>query len=143
MDHFNPDNRNDMRQSFPEGNSRESNPEGTGNGRERAERGADFLAMAAMVLGLVSVMTCITVAIPIIAAPIAIVLALLSRGKEKLLSRNARIGLLTASAALAAVCAMCIFVFVYLARNPGIREEYMRQYEKLYQDMENPEGWDF
>ncbi|MBO6148637.1 MAG: hypothetical protein J6O55_04775 [Lachnospiraceae bacterium] len=110
------------------------NPLG-GNGQAHNEFGpADSgkgqgLANAALTMGIISVVGAIFILPPMILGSTAIVLALLSRGGDAVMSPRARTGLITASVGLAAGLALFSFSLYYLLSHAELLEELIRQYD--------------
>lgn len=104
------------------------------------ERAADRLATASLILGIISLFSTLCCC-PFVFSAIGIVLALLSKGAEKVLRPRARTGLILSVVGLAVSVILMAFmiafpVFMYKT-NPMFRENFREQMEKsLDQDEE-------
>ena len=104
------------------------------------ERAADRLATASLILGIISLFSTLCCC-PFVFSAIGIVLALLSKGAEKVLRPRARTGLILPVVGLAVSVILMAFmiafpVFMYKT-NPMFRENFREQMEKsLDQDEE-------
>lgn len=92
------------------------------------------LAHAAMVLGIISIVSCFVFPTypPFIFGSIAIILALLSKGRRPKLLAKARTGIFCAAAGLA-VNTVMITSFIYLVfTNPDLKANFNRLFEDVY-----------
>ena len=92
-------------------------------------------ATASMVLGIISILTAFvgTVYPPIICAGLSILLGLLSKGNDKVMLPNAKVGVLTAVIGLVVNVAVVASAFVLLFTNSTAQEQF---HDQLTQDSE-------
>lgn len=99
------------------------------------------LASAAMVMGILALATFVSMTIypPFIFGSIAIVLALLSKGRAPRMLSKAKAGIICAAIGLTANCALCGTSLYMLYTNPEILEQvndiFEDQYGMSYEDM--------
>lgn len=92
------------------------------------------LAKAAMVLGIIAIVSCFTlqVYLPFVLGSIAIILALLSKGRRPKLFPNARTGIICAvSGIVLAIVIVFSAVYLYIT-SPYIRETVNQAFEEQY-----------
>lgn len=94
----------------------------------------DKLATAALVLGILAPISSVTMTVypPFIFGSIAILLALLSRGKAKRIPQRAKVGILCALGGILlnlAIVGSCIYLFI---TNPAIREQVDELFKQTY-----------
>lgn len=101
-----------------------------------AEPGSS-LAAAAMVLGIIAIVSCFTLTIypPYILGSIAIVLALLSKGRRPKLFSNAKTGIICAISGIAINTMIIVFIMYLLFTSPHIREILEEQYGITFDEM--------
>lgn len=101
-----------------------------------AEPGSS-LAKAAMVLGIIAIASCFTMTIypAYILGSIAIVLALLSKGRRPKLFSNAKTGIICAVSGLAINTLLIAFIMYLLFTSPYIREIFEDQYGITFDEM--------
>ena len=92
------------------------------------------LALVAMILGIVSVASAImfTVYVPFVTGGIAIILASISRGKDRFFSGKARVGMITGVSGIALNIALIIAVIVAFFTVPGIRQQTEQLIQQFY-----------
>ena len=125
-----------------------NNPYSNGNPYETPNAGrypsgvsGDRLASAAMITGILALATFISMTIypPFVFGSIAIVLALLSRGRVTKMNGKAKAGIICATIGLIANCALCGTSFYMLYTNPQImnqvNEIFETQYGLSYEEM--------
>lgn len=97
------------------------------------EPGSNF-ANAAMVLGIISIISCFTFTVypAFILGSIAIVLALLSKGSRPKLPSKARTGVTCAVIGLVTNTILLVSAIVLLFTSPALRKEVNRTFEKQY-----------
>lgn len=109
----------------------------------------DTLAAAAMILGILAIVMCITFTLypTFVLGSISVVLALLSRGKAAKASAKARIGMICATAGLVCNC-LLVGTTLYAIRtdpqvlekaNELIKEQYGMTYEEIINAILNGE----
>ncbi|MBO4890286.1 MAG: DUF4190 domain-containing protein [Lachnospiraceae bacterium] len=104
------------------------------------ERAADRLATASLILGIISLFSTLCCC-PFVFSAIGIVLALLSKGAEKVLRPRAKTGLILSAVGMGVSVILMVFmiafpIFMYKT-NPMFRENFREQMEKsLDQDEE-------
>jgi hypothetical protein len=86
------------------------------------------MTTAAMVLGVISLVTCTCLYVSVICGGLAIMFALLSKGGELTMSRNAKIALGFGIAGLAATAVLYTISFTAIIRDYGSLEAYLRAY---------------
>lgn len=95
---------------------------------------ANRLASAAMVLGIISILTAIggTVYFPFLFGSIGITLAILSKGYQNVLHTKALIGLITCIVALV-LNIMIVFTSVYMVFTiPEYKQQFNEMYKQFY-----------
>lgn len=103
--------------------------------------GGERLATAAMILGILSVVTGVMLQFyfSMVAGSIGIVLALLSKGRAPKLASRARTGLITSAVGLVFTCLICGAAFGALYTNPQLMEQvneiFTQQYGLSYEEM--------
>lgn len=119
-----------------------NNPYYNNNQYNIDEPGSSF-ATAAMVLGIISIVTSFTFTVypPFMLGSIAIVLALLSKGKRPKLLSKARTGVICAVSGLVLNTIIVTFSMVLLFTNPDVRAEVNKTFEKQY-GMSFDEMWE-
>ena len=90
------------------------------------------LAKAAMVLGILSLLTIFTVYLPLILGSLAVILAILSRGSRKKMHGDAKTGVITGTISLCIVPAIVAASFYLVFTNPSYYEQFNDTYEKMY-----------
>lgn len=115
--------------SYNNNNSQNPNPR-----RYPANISGDRLALAAMVLGILALASFISMTIypPFIFGSIAIVLALLSKGRAPRMTAKARAGVICAAIGLAANCALCSTTLYMLYTKPDIMQQVNDVFESQY-----------
>ena len=116
------------------------NPYSSNNGQNPNPRqnpahiSGDRLALAAMVLGILALASFLSMTIypPFIFGSIAIVLALLSKGRAPRMTTRARAGILCAAIGLAANCALCSTTLYMLYTKPDIMQQVNDVFESQY-----------
>ena len=147
---YNNSNYNSYSQNNNEYNNYNPNNNGYNNNRpyynrnayNNAEPGGSF-ATAAMVLGIVSIVTSFTFTVypPFIVGSIAIILAILSKGQRPNLLSKARTGVICAVIGLVMNTVIVITSMVLLFTNPYVRAEVNKTFEKQY-GMSFDEMWE-
>ena len=101
-----------------------------------AEPGSS-LAKAAMVLGIIAIASCFTFTVypPFILGSIAIVLALLSKGRRPKLFSNAKTGIVCAVSGFATNTIIITCIMYLLFTSPYIREIFEDQYGITFDEM--------
>ena len=103
---------------------------------------SESMALAAMVLGMISLTACSCIYLSVVCGALGIILALLSKGGECEMNARARTGLALSSAGLIlSIIAYTVSFFILLSQYGGIDgllQEYMHFYnadtiEELYQ----------
>lgn len=102
--------------------------------RYPANVSGDRLASAAMVMGILTVATFVsmTIYLPFIFGSIGIVLAVLSRGRAPRMAAKAKAGIICAAIGLAANFALCSASFYLLYTRPEIMNQVNDIFEKQY-----------
>lgn len=122
-------------------NSYNNNPYTGGSPYENPSHGrypngasGDRLASAAMITGILALATFISMTIypPFVFGSIAIVLALLSRGRVTKMNVKARAGIICATIGLIANCALCTTSVYMLYTKPEIMNQVNDIFEKQY-----------
>ncbi len=98
-----------------------------------AEPGSS-LAKAAMIVGIIAIVSCFTFTVypPFILGSIAITLALLSKGRRPKLFSNAKTGIICAVSGIALNTIIVTSIVYLVFTNPYIREMVNQEYEKQY-----------
>ena len=98
-----------------------------------AEPGSN-LAKAAMICGILSIIFCLTFTIypAFVLGSIAVILALLSKGRRNKLFSQARTGIICAVIGLVMNAIILTSSLVYVFTNPEGRAEFNRQWERIY-----------
>lgn len=110
----------------------------------RQSQNTNSMALASLILGLLSVFTCGCIYLGMLCASLGIIFALLSRGGSFRMNDHAKVGL--ACSIIGLICTLVFFIllFVYVINFyggiDGFMEEYMRMLgvesmEELYQSM--------
>ncbi len=111
-------------------------PGGTNNmyGAYRYNEPGSGMANAAMVLGIISIVSSITFTVypPFILGGIAIVLALLSKGRSPKLLSKAKTGIICAIAGLVLNTIIVTASITLLFTNPDVRDQVNKTFEKQY-----------
>lgn len=108
-----------------------------------ANASGDRLASAAMVMGILTVATFVSMTIypPFIFGGIGIVLALLSKGRASRMATKAKAGIICAAIGLAANCSLCSASLYMLYTRPEIMNQvntiFENQYGVSYDEMIN------
>lgn len=126
-------NSNNPYNNNPYNNNSGGNPY-SGRPLYPAPPSGDKLATAALVLGILAPLSSVTMTVypPFIFGSIAILLALLSRGKAPRIPQRAKIGILCAFGGILlnlAIVSFCIYLF---ATNPAIREQVDLLFQQTY-----------
>lgn len=127
----------------PQGNMPYGNPYQNNNGYPYYNRSnyqlppkepGSSLANAAMVLGIIAIISCFTFTVypPFILGSIAIVLALLSKGRRPKLFPKAKTGIICAAIGLVVNTFLVTSVMYMLFTDPDIRSEVNRTFKKQY-----------
>jgi predicted histidine transporter YuiF (NhaC family) len=90
------------------------------------------MATAAMILGIISLVTCTCLYISVICGGLAILLALLSKGGELTLSRNAKLALGLGIAGLCTTVVLYAISFAMIIGEYGSLEAYLKAYLQDY-----------
>ncbi len=90
------------------------------------------MALASLILGVVSILSVAFVIPSFICGPLAIILAFLSRGSHRMNGR-ALAGLIIGSIGLCLVTIMTIQSIIYIYQNPEIFQEILQEYERELQ----------
>jgi hypothetical protein len=90
------------------------------------------MTTAAMILGAVSLATCTCLYVSVICGGLAIMFALLSKGGELTMSKNARLALGLGVAGLAATAVLYGISLATILHTYGSLEEYLRAYLQDY-----------
>ncbi len=100
----------------------------------RPKAGGEGLAMAAMVLGVLSIVTAFTFTIypSLVLGSIGIVLALLSKGRAPKLASKAKISIICATAGILFTGSLFASTMVAVYKNPELLEEAMDNFEEQY-----------
>lgn len=100
------------------------------------------MALASMILGIVSVVALCCCGIPFITGGVSITLALLSKGKDSKLVSPAKTGLILSILAIVFSVALCIASAVYLLNTPEFMEQYKETYEEIYGEGTFPDSFE-
>lgn len=92
------------------------------------------MATAALVLGILAIVSFCCIYGSYIFGGIAITLGLLSRGKEKKLSNNALIGVILSIVGMV-ISTIIIVAYVILFMSTDAIDTYMQEYETIYEDI--------
>lgn len=100
----------------------------------RPRANGDGLAMAAMVLGVLAIITAFTFTIypSLVFGSIGIVLALLSKGRAPKLASRAKISVICATAGILFSGALFVSTLLAVSRNPALLQEAMDNFEEQY-----------
>lgn len=92
-------------------------------------------ATAALILGLLSIMTAImgTVYPPLLCGGLAIILAILSKGKDRAMLTNAKVGMTTGIVGLIVNVAVVVSTLLLFFNNPQFQEEVHTQLNQYYE----------
>lgn len=93
------------------------------------------MATAAMFLGLAAMITTMTVFLPPLLGGLAIVMALLSKGYDKKMMLQAKIGMICGIFALVVVAVIIFSVLATMISNPDLLIELGRQYDAMYESI--------
>lgn len=106
----------------------------TGYPPPRRKASGDGLAMASMVLGILSAVTSMTFTIypSLVFGSIGIVLALLSRGHAPKLASKAKISIICATAGILFTGSVCVTTIQAVHKHPELLEEALDNFEKQY-----------
>lgn len=98
-----------------------------------AEPGSS-LAKAAMIVGIIAIVSCFTFTVypPFILGSIAIVLALLSKGRRTKLFSNAKTGIICAVSGIALNTIIVASIVYLIFTNPYVREMVNQEYERQF-----------
>lgn len=98
-----------------------------------AEPGSN-LAKAAMICGILSIIFCLTFTVypAFVLGSVAVILALLSKGRRNKLFSQARTGIICAVIGLVMNAVILTSSLAYVFTNPEGREEFNRQWERIY-----------
>ena len=98
-----------------------------------AEPGSN-LAKAAMICGILSIIFCFTFTVypAFVLGSVAVILALLPKGRRNKLFSQARTGIICAAIGLIINAIILASSLVYVFTNPEGREEFNRQWERIY-----------
>lgn len=120
-----------MYDNNPYGNNPYQNPNGS---RYSAGASGERLASGAMIMGILALATFISMTIypPFVFGSIAVVLALLSKGRAPKLAAKAKAGLICATVGLIANCALCGTTLYMLYTKPEIMDQVNDIFEKQY-----------
>lgn len=105
--------------------------------RPPVRQAGDSLAGAALFLGAISIVTAfmMTVYFPFIFGSLAILFAILSKGRAARLAKYARAGIICGVVGLAVNVAVIVSSFVFILNNPDILTRTARQYDKMYEQI--------
>lgn len=92
-------------------------------------------ATASLVLGIIAILTAFvgTVYPPVICAGLSVLLALLSRGGDRVLLPNARVGVITAVLGLVVNIVVVISAFLLIFTNPEANRQFHDQLNRYYE----------
>lgn len=98
--------------------------------------GSGFAA-ASLVMGILSVLTAFlgTVFPPIVTAALAVLFALLSKGNDRVLLPNAKVGIVTAIGGFVVNILVVGSVIVLLFTNPDMKESFHDQLNRTYESL--------
>lgn len=101
---------------------------------KRKEANGEGLAMAAMILGVLSAVMAVTLTIypAFVFGSIAIVLALLSKGRAPKLVSKAKISIICATAGILFTGSVCVTTVQSVREHPELLEEALDNFEKQY-----------
>lgn len=100
----------------------------------RPRANGEGLAMAALVLGVLSIVTAFTLTIypSLVLGSISIVLALLSKGRAPKLASKAKISVICATAGILFTGALFVSTLFAVSRNPSLLQEALDNFEAQY-----------
>ena len=98
------------------------------------EHGRQGFVSAALVCGILSLVLCFTIIVPIICGSLAIVFAFLSRGDRPMPERRARIGWITGATALIITAFLFIMGVQNIIRSFGSFDNYVSTVQELTED---------
>lgn len=108
------------------------------------------MATAAMVMGILSLVTLFCVYPAFILGGIAIILAILSRGKDSKLMAQAKTGIITSCISIVLSCAVLIGSVAFIMSSPEFMDAFWSSYRSTLEDVygedyyeEMPEGFPF
>ena len=100
------------------------------------ENGMSTAAMATGITGAVSLLFLpFFPFLPFILTSTSIVLALLSKGKNKKLSAHAKAGFITSICSLAAICLLFVFIFCLFINSDDYKQEFMDEFNRSYEEI--------
>lgn len=105
--------------------------------RPPAKPPGSALAGAALVLGMISFITAImmTIYFPFIFGSLAIVFALLSKGRAAKLIKYAKTGIICGIAGITANIIIIISTFIFILSNPSTLMQAAQQYDQIYEQV--------
>ncbi|NLL77333.1 MAG: hypothetical protein GX235_08810 [Clostridiales bacterium] len=105
--------------------------------RPPARQPGNGLASAAMFLGITSIVTAImmTIYFPFIFGSLAILFALLSKGRAAKFMKYARTGIVCGIIGITINLTILISSFVFIMSNPEILTQTARRYDKMYEQV--------
>lgn len=105
--------------------------------RPPVKQAGDSLARAALFLGAISIVTAfmMTVYFPFIFGSLAILFAILSKGRAAKLAKHAKAGVICGIAGLAVNVAVIFSSFVFILNNPDILTRTASQYDRMYEQI--------
>lgn len=92
------------------------------------------MASAALIFGAVSLLTILTIFLPLILGSVAIVLALLSKGREPKMLTQAKVGLSCGIAGLSVVLALLASSYAIMFTYPEMLPEAGRMVDTMYEE---------
>ncbi len=105
--------------------------------RPPVKQGGESLAGAALFLGAISIVTAfmMTIYFPFIFGSLAILFALLSKGRAAKLAKYARAGIVCGIAGLTINVVVIVSSFIFILNNPDILTRTARQYDQMYEQI--------
>ena len=92
-------------------------------------------ATASLVLGIISILSAFTGTVfpPLVCGGLSIILALLSKGNDRAMLPNAKVGVLTGILGLIINVLVVASAFLLLFTEPGLKEDFHRQLNQYYE----------
>ena len=103
---------------------------------ERVKEKGSGLATAALILGLIGALGFVFVFPPFVFGATAIVLGLLS-GNGSGIALRAKIGMFMGALSMALFIVITAAAINLLRTDPGLRYEFQKEYDRLYEELEN------
>lgn len=98
-------------------------------------RPGNMMELAACILGYVAIATTCCIYLSLVCGGLAVILGLLSRGKNKKLPDRARIAVTTGAVAMIATVCMTAFMFVTTIRQYGSFDNFMKTYMETVEQL--------